>query len=443
MRPPQPAPRIDDTSASALWRLQKAHPSIGVTDGQGRYLPWDELRHRPQPEGLTTKEAWILTGHTRRQRAVEVPLIDTAGRPFRLTEFNALSQRLHYLTRRSLGAATAGMPDLSPGDSAALLLEARLVEPWASAQLSGADIPFERAKTLIEQGAAPANAGEQTVANIHHGMMFIQNKVADKLSPAMLEALHRVVIRDPACPQASDPFRQVLGDADDGGAPLWPRPEPDTLPWRVRILCAFANADPATATPFLDPLVRAMLLQFIVLHDAPFARGNGRIARLLFYWYALKHGYGRWAHTSVSQALLADPPSYRQALLHSLADHGDATLFVLSQANAMAAAIDQLDQFIQTKFQERHAFKDQMRKIQGERRFNERQIAILEDAANTEANQFTIQTLSERFEVAYLTARKDLDQLVAAQFLERNEGRPIVFKAAPKLRQALGLAGPS
>ena len=56
-------------------------------------------------------------------------------------------------------------------------------------------------------------------------------------------------------------------------------------------LIKFANDQ--NESEFIHPLIKAIMLHFWIGYLHPFTDGNGRLARLLFYWYLLKHNY--WA----------------------------------------------------------------------------------------------------------------------------------------------------
>ena len=52
--------------------------------------------------------------------------------------------------------------------------------------------------------------------------------------------------------------------------------------------------------------MRAILLHFWLAYDDPFLDGNGRTARILFFWLLRKHGYWLAEYLSISLSL---PPA--------------------------------------------------------------------------------------------------------------------------------------
>jgi len=67
-------------------------------------------------------------------------------------------------------------------------------------------------------------------------------------------------------------------------------PKASSLQERMEKLCQFANEEHGqlNSDNFIHPLVKAIILHFMVAYIHPFGDGNGRTARALFYWFMLK-----------------------------------------------------------------------------------------------------------------------------------------------------------
>ena len=111
-----------------------------------------------------------------------------------------------------------------------------------------------------------------------------------------------------------------LVDPRDGSI-LHEPPCHSELPQRLQRLCDFANAN-ESASPFVPPVLRAILLHFMIGYDHPFADGNGRTARALFYWSIARSGYWLMEYTSISHIIRRAPAKYMRAYLHSESDAG-------------------------------------------------------------------------------------------------------------------------
>jgi len=60
----------------------------------------------------------------------------------------------------------------------------------------------------------------------------------------------------------------------------------------------------------------------------PFEDGNGRLARVVFYWYILKKEYWAFAYLSLSGKILKSPSQYSMAYIYSEQDDYDLTYFI-------------------------------------------------------------------------------------------------------------------
>ena len=88
--------------------------------------------------------------------------------------------------------------------------------------------------------------------------------------------------------------------------------------------------------------MRAILLHFVLAYDHPFADGNGRTARALFYWSMLRSGYWLTQYLTISSILRGAPARYARSYLHVETDNGDVTYFVLHQLDVIERAIASL-----------------------------------------------------------------------------------------------------
>lgn len=74
---------------------------------------------------------------------------------------------------------------------------------------------------------------------------------------------------------------------------------------RLLYLCEVANEthDGKNTDTFIHPLVKAIILHFIIGFIHPFGDGNGRTARSLFYWYMLNAGCWLFEYISISKLI--------------------------------------------------------------------------------------------------------------------------------------------
>ena len=171
----------------------------------------------------------------------------------------------------------------------------------------------------------------------------MREQMGDRLTPAAVLELQRILTADTFDgPDASgrlqtpDEERVVVVDRTDGGV-LHRPPPAQQLPDRLQALCDFANGDSDDEESFIHPVVRAILLHFWLAYDHPFVDGNGRTARVLFFWSLRTKGYWLVEYLSISKILREAPGKYNRAFLLTETDEGDTTYFLLHQLTSSSA----------------------------------------------------------------------------------------------------------
>lgn len=111
------------------------------------------------------------------------------------------------------------------------------------------------------------------------------------------------------------------------------------MPGRLKKLCEFASSNHSglDGNSFIVPVVKAIILHFMIGYEHPFRDGNGRTARAIFYWYMLKCEYNLFKYVSISKLLREKPKDYGMAFLYSERDQNDLTYFIYFQLEIILA----------------------------------------------------------------------------------------------------------
>jgi Fic family protein len=205
----------------------------------------------------------------------------------------------------------------------------------------------------------------------------------------------------------------------------------DELPERLRKLCEFANA-PDDGNSWVQPVLRSLAIHFIVGYDHYFEDGNGRAARLLFYWSMLRRSYWLMEFVTISTILKNAPAQYGRSFLYTEQDNSDLTYFFLYHLQVIVRALNELDSYLARKVQELRETRVLLAATPGE--YNYRQLALLELAMKNPQAAFTIQSHSRSHNVTGETARNDLRNLEERGLLVRSKsGRHFAWSPAPNL----------
>ncbi|MCD6705625.1 MAG: Fic family protein [Thiobacillus sp.] len=441
LSPPPLKELIQEANAETLPQL--AQLRLGPL-ANGRYLHWDDLRHRTTPNGLSHKIWWLALSLARSISAHTLPFHDKQGKAFTYSLPEPLLKNLHEIDR-SAGLVPGGEGNATlRSDQGRYLFSSLIEEAITSSQLEGASTTRRVAEAMLREGRKPSTLSERMIFNNFEAMRRIREICGDTLEPEHVIELQRV-LTEGTMERPEDCGRLRTSDDIEIVAPnndrlVLHRPPPHSeLPKRLKILCDFANESLADDT-FIHPIVRAILLHFMVGYDHPFADGNGRTGRALFYWYMAKQGYWLVEYLSISRILRKAPAQYARAYLLTETDSGDTTYFLLHQTEVILSGLSALHQYLQQKQQEQAQLHSKLRTLQTyEKQLNHRQTALLAHALKRPDEYFTIESHQRSHQIAYATARADLLSLAALGLLNESAhgGRKKVFYPAPDIRQKL------
>ena len=173
-------------------------------------------------------------------------------------------------------------------------------------------------------------------------------------------------------------------------------------------------------------------------YEHPFVDGNGRVARALFYWSALRDGYWLMEYVSISSIIAETKVKYARSYLHAETDLGDTTYFLLYNTTVLEQAITRLGEYVDRRRDELDNFE---RHLSDRHQFNHRQSWLLNELARNRFPRISILEHQERHGVSYLTARSDLESLLELSFLRKEKlGRTSIYIPARDLVRRLTAA---
>ena len=424
-----------------MQRLSDLFATGKPVDNKGRYLHWDEMRHRTPPDGLTLDEWWVGTKASRNALARPLPLTGNDGRPFQFSNVDLVQEMVHRIDQQAGGRIeTSDVATALQSRDRYLVSSLRVEEAITSSLLEGAATTRRVAREMLQTRRPPRGHGELMVLNNYHAMVKAEQlaQTTAPLTPDNILDLHKVVTegtledeRDAGRLQVPGEERVVIIDRDFR---VLHRPPPaEELPQRVEHLCAFANGE--LDEGFIHPVVRAILIHFWIGHDHPFVDGNGRTARALFYWSMLRSGYWLAQYFSISTILRKAPGQYVESYLKTETDGNDATYFVIYQLEVIGRAINSLNEYISKKTLEVAEVEQLALSVPG---LNRRQIAVINAAQRDAYRSFTIDEHMTQEQVTYQSARTDLLKLEELGLLTKSRvGKRYEFRSSGDLSALL------
>ena len=421
MKQPRFPPSVDDL----LVKHRASLPDIllgnlGATV-QGRYEHWDRLRHLTPPPGLSHEQWWLGVKLARTTRQRPLPLSNVHGQAFKFTLPDSALEALHRIDSQARGwiGAAAPLQEPPPGDR--FVLSSLMEEAIASSQLEGASTTRAVARDMIRQGRQPRDPDERMILNNYQAMQAIRRLKDEPLTVDAVLRLHATItegtLEDPKAAgrlQRPDDQRVMVWDDQDGQVLHQPPPASE-LPRRMEAMIRFANEGPGEGA-FLHPVIRAIALHFWLAHDHPFADGNGRVARALFYWAMLHRGYWMFEFASISRLIAQAPTQYARAFLHVETDGNDLTYFLIHQMELILRALDDFEAYVERKTEQ---IREVERLLKGSSSVNHRQLALLSHALRHPDAEYAIRPHMTSHNIAYATARADLFRLAELGLLKR------------------------
>jgi Fic family protein len=442
--PPRPVPPCDLFRQSAdnrFWQYPARYLALHTPlDEHGRYLPYDQLRHRWPPE-LDPRICWSLVKSAR--SAQQSTILISEGPTFRCTYLlTPLAQRAITCVDRHTTMASLEHISSHIGENAHfhyLLNDLIEDEAISSSQLEGAATTTKVAKDMLKRNRQPRTPDERMIIGNFRLMLFVWEKRTEPLSVELIAELHAVGVGgiddskySPGIFRLND---DVVVQDGDGNTVHVPPPAVD-LKDRLQRLADWINTPhhDLEHADYLHPLIKAIGLHFAVGYEHPFRDGNGRVARALFYWHLFRHGFSAFRYIAISVLLRNAPIKYGRSYLHSEMDEMDLTYFIDYQCSiVMRAVSDFLTTYKQT-VSDALSFDRWLEQSTMFEKLTDKQKAIFQVALNGIDKEFTAVNVKENLKCSYNTASAALNGLAAQGAFEKNKvGREWVFTLRDRL----------
>jgi len=403
-----------------------------------KYLHWDKLRHLKPPTDITQDEWWLGLKLKRLASTTKAPFADIKNYPFSFGQMAKILEHLHHIDQDAAGQIAMHEPEIANKSIQNRFLISSLVEEAiTSSQLEGAATTREIAKDMIRTKRPPRDTSEQMILNNYHAMRHIRSIKDKPLTRELILELHKIITEKAIDkPDAVGRFRRSDEDIrvfDIYNTVLHTPPPAELLDARMAALCDFANNE--TSDPFIHPVLRAIILHFWLAYDHPFADGNGRCARAIFYWSMLRQGYWLCEYLSISHIIKKAPAKYGRAFLYTETDDNDLTYFILYHLETIRKAIESLHEYITRKREENLRVREL---IHANTFLNHRQVAILTNAMRNPGAAYTVKSHQASHHIVFRTARTDLQSLVDKGLLcKQVVGRTFVYTPADGLENRL------
>lgn len=427
-KPESPPPaRLRESEIPKFLTIFEDATIIGRLSKIDREYPyWDPFKYKVKDLQVDPVLLWKLSKRQREISITKIRISDLPGFEFKYNSTVIIQKYLHEFDL-NLGGLLEGGSIIPRDDKNRYLISSIMEEAIASSQIEGAVTTRENAKEMLRSKREPRNHSERMILNNYRTIKRIMDLKNEPLTPSLIKEIHSVITQDTLDdPENEGRFRSsnnVNVVEETTGEIFYSPPDFRDIEKLIDDLCVFANNN-SKDDVFIHPIVKAVILHFLIGYIHPFVDGNGRTARAIFYWYLISKGYWLIEYLSISRIILKSKVQYAKAYLHVEYDENDLTYFIHYNLKSLNLALQSLKEYINRKITE----KKSMFHVISKANINQRQAEIIRELITDPQKSFTIKEVQNIFDVVYQTARTDLLNLVLQGFLrERTVGKQMIF----------------
>jgi Fic family protein len=417
---------------SLLSKQGKFYEFLRINDSE--YPFFDKWKYKTKDWNIDAERLWSAVKQSRHGKK-NIKLVSDSNFNFSFSNPSIVQEYLHNLDLNLGGTLQSGsiIPEQEKNN---YLLSSIMEEAIASSQIEGAVTTRKLAKEMLEKNHTPINKSQQMIFNNYNTMKWIVENKNIELTKDVLLHIHKLITANTLSNSKYEgQFRDnnSINIVDETNEIFYTPPSYENLDELIKQFLKIAN-DKNTQDGFIHPILKGILLHFLIGYIHPFVDGNGRTARALFYWYLIKKGYWLIEYMSVSRIILKAKSQYARAYLYTEYDDNDLTYFFIYNLRCISEALEELKLYIDRKVKEKNASVKLLKK----HNFNERQIYILYELLKDNNQYFTARQIETKFGISNQTARTDLLKLVEQKLLvQRSIGKLMTFFADEHLNKKL------
>ena len=376
------------------------------------YEYWDTVKYKNRPEGCASaQELWL------RVRASRISCTVFAWDRYNVTfGLTNKMQRLCHEFDMNFGGSWENSSVIPNDNRERYLISSLMEEAIYSSQMEGAATTRKVAKDMLRRQISPKDKSQQMIVNNYQTIRFIVENKQSPLTPELVLHIHHLMtdktLNDPNDAGRLRTNNEVVVEDGITHEVVHTPPSFEEMPTFLKELCKYFNE--TSARVFVHPIIRGIIIHFMVAYMHPFVDGNGRTARALFYWYMLKQGYWLTEYLSISRVIAMSKKSYEKAYQYVEADYNDLGYFIAYNLKVLEQSFKQLQNYIKKKQNERMLANTFLRL--GD--INERQAQIIRMYMENPKEVLTVRDLQNKFMVTATTAKSDIVGLLKRGLLD-------------------------
>jgi len=382
------------------------------------YLYWDKIKYKNFSIKAPIEKIWAAIKLMRWLKSSPTVIKTESTGIFRWYPLlPGLEEFLHKMDLNTGGHLSLTSREIDKKSKMQFISRGIVEEAIASSQLEGANTTRKLAKQFLAEGRKPRTTAEHMILNNYESMKAIEEEIKNKpLSIDLLFELHSMIVKNTVPKSEVHQFRK---DADNivvqdamGKFIYHTPPGVDFVEKEIQEFIKFAND--SLKEEFLHPVIKAIMLHFWMGYLHPFTDGNGRLARLIFYWYLLRKGYWAFSYLPISTIIKKSPSQYENAYIYSEQDDLDLTYFIDYNIRKVNLAMKEFERYVEKTAAKNRSMN---RHAKTSYNLNDRQIKLLQYYFEN-SEEYTTPTMHMNlYQVSKSTAIRDLQELLRQEFV--------------------------
>lgn len=381
---------------------------------QERYAPIDDIKYRLERLGIKNEEWPELKKKIQLLRKLgSIPLfLNSLEKKFWFFPSDSLIKKI--TTIESFGNKLFDKIENQKTFKEEFLTNAAIEEAITSAIYEGANSTRSQAKALIASGEKPKSKDEWMLINNYSTLKWIKDNTAQALDKEVILKIHGMATHNTLegdDVNFSGKFRNdVVFVGNHQG-----------IDYRKIEIALDEVIKLTTVNPrYLHGLTKGILLHYFLAYIHPFFDGNGRTARTLFYFKAMKNDLRFIELLSISAHLKEHGKKYEKAYNLVVEYDFDVTYFVDFCLDSLIAALEK----VENKVNYLVKIGDLLEPLG----LNAGQTALLQRMALNKHSAISIEEHAINLKKSREIARQDLKDLLSKKLLrEEKKGKKFVY----------------
>jgi len=386
--------------------------NVWIDYSHKRYLTLEEIRHRLKKNKQEFSDLKKTIESTRFVQALPFS-IKSIDKLFWYFPSDSINKKCHQI--ENIGTKIFDHIERVDTYKEEFIKNATIEEAIMSAIYEGANSTRAKAKKLIAEEKQPKNKDEWMIVNNYLSMRWIKKNTNRAVDLDLIREIHEIVTKNTLVGDDANyigKFRDdvvYVGETHEGV-------KYENIEESLREVISLTTDNQR----YIHPIIRGILLHYFIGYVHPFFDGNGRTARTLFYFKAIKNKYKFVELLSISAHLKNHGKRYERAFENAVIHNGDMTYFVDFCLDSLLEAIKQVERKL--KYLAAVAEHGQKLGLGGT------QISLLQKMALNKFVSISIEEYSKSISRSREVARQELKELLKLQFLiEKKQGKKFVY----------------